>query len=80
MKRYPYIRGTQLVRPFSRREDRLITQWRIEGWGTTRIARELLAATGSARTPATINMRLKTLAKNEDGEAPAARHTARGAA
>lgn len=68
MARTEYKRGTQTVRPFSRREDLLITKWRIQGYGTTAIAHALLTATGRARSPATINMRLKTLAKIEEGE------------
>lgn len=63
-----YKRGTQTVRRFSRREDLLITKLRVQGYGTTAIARALLVATGAARSPATINMRLKTLAKIEEGE------------
>lgn len=34
----------------------------------TAIAHALLVATGRARSPATVNMRLKTLAKIEEGE------------
>ena len=63
-----YKRGTQTVRRFSRREDLLITKWRVQGHGTTAIAHALLVATGRARSAATINMRLKTLAKIEEGE------------
>jgi hypothetical protein len=64
----PYRRGSQTVRPFSAREDELITKWRVAGWGTTEIAIKLHAETGILRSQATINMRLKTLAKLEDTE------------
>ena len=61
-----YQRGTTTVRRFSHREDLLITKWRVEGYGTTAIAHSLFVATGYLRSPATINMRLKTLAKIEE--------------
>ena len=66
MASQPYKRGSQLVRPFSAEEDRLITEWRIAGYGTTNIAVLLFVRTGIKRTQATINMRLKTLATLEE--------------
>lgn len=53
-------------RPFEPIEDELITDRRLAGLGTTVIARELYRYTGSRRSPATINMRLKTLATREE--------------
>jgi hypothetical protein len=66
-----YRRGSQLVRPFRPEEDALITELRVLGMGTTEIAKFLFAAQGSRRSPATINMRLKSLAaRDEDEGAP----------
>lgn len=66
----PYTRGASTVRPFAASEDQLITDWRIQGHGTTAIARRLSEETGYLRSPATINMRLKTLARIEEQDAP----------
>lgn len=63
----PYRRGRQTVRPFSPQEDALLTRMRVNGQGTTAIARAV-SALGSVRSPATINMRLKTLAQIEDDD------------
>lgn len=57
----------QIVRRFDPLEDALITAMRIEGAGTTEISRAL-ADCGRFRTPATINMRLKTLAEITERE------------
>lgn len=53
-------------RPFEPIEDELITDRRLAGLGTTVIARELYRYTGSRRSQATINMRLKTLAARDE--------------
>lgn len=58
----------QTVRPFNSAEDEFITEMRIKGAGTTEIARALFAAQGSLRTQATINMRLKSLAAQDEGQ------------
>jgi hypothetical protein len=55
-----------LVRPFTPAEDRLMTALRIEGLGTTAIAKFLLANFGHPRSAATVNMRLKRLAEIEE--------------
>jgi hypothetical protein len=55
-------------RPFEPLEDELITDRRLEGLGTTVISRELYRYTGSRRSPATINMRLKTLAAKDEAD------------
>lgn len=54
------------IRRFEPIEDELITDRRIAGLGTTVIARELWKRLGIRRSPATINMRLKTLAEREE--------------
>lgn len=54
------------IRKFEPIEDELITDHRLAGMGTTAIARELWRYLGSRRSPATINMRLKTLAEREE--------------
>jgi hypothetical protein len=56
------------VRPFSVEEDRLIVAWRIRGVGTSEIAMLLYHMTRSRRSQATIGMRLKTLAANDERE------------
>ncbi len=61
-----YRRGNQIVRRFSLEEDALITELRINGFGTTAIANALLTSMGVVRSPATINMRLKTLAARDE--------------
>lgn len=61
-----YQRGGRTVRPFEPLEDDIITDRRLDGLGTTAIARELYRYTGYRRSPATINMRLKSLAARED--------------
>lgn len=61
-----YQRGGVTVFPFSPDEDALITELRIAGMGTTEIAKFVAVALGSQRSPATINMRLKTLAEHEE--------------
>jgi len=68
MRDYMRIRleQPQTVRPFNSLEDEFITAMRIEGAGTTEIARSLFQAQGSLRTQATINMRLKSLATKEE--------------
>lgn len=53
-------------RPFEPIEDDIIADRRLAGMGTTAIARELYRYTGSRRSQATINMRLKTLAAREE--------------
>lgn len=64
----PYRRGRQVVYPFTPDEDALVETMRIDGAGTTAIARAVFTKTGRYRSPATINMRLKTLARlAEDG-------------
>jgi hypothetical protein len=63
-----YRRGAQLVQAFSPEEDAYLTTLRIAGHGTTAIARAVSARFGKPRSPATINMRLKTLAKIEEGD------------
>jgi hypothetical protein len=55
----------KLVEPI---EDEFITDRRLEGLGTTVIARELYRYIGSRRSQATINMRLKTLAAKEEDQ------------
>lgn len=57
-----YMRGDTLVRPFTDTEDDFITDLRIAGWGTTAIAQAVLSDLKIRRSPATINMRLKSLA------------------
>lgn len=54
------------VRLFRPAEDEMITRLRIEGWGTTDIARYVRAEFGIKRSAATINMRLKSLAAIEE--------------
>lgn len=61
-----YMRGDTLVRAFTEAEDALITELRIAGMGTTEIAKFSAAAGHPARTQATINMRLKSLAAIEE--------------
>lgn len=63
-----YHRGSQLVRAFRPEEDALITELRLFGMRTTEIAKFLLAAQGSRRSPATINMRLKSLAAHDEAD------------
>lgn len=53
-------------RPFEPIEDDIITDRRLAGLGTTVIASELYKYVGSRRSPATINMRLKTLAARDE--------------
>ena len=62
----PYRRGVQIVRPFSHKEDALISQLRIDGHGTVVIAEAVFMECGVLRSQATINMRLKTLARREE--------------
>jgi hypothetical protein len=57
----------QVVRWFSPEEDLVIERMRVDGAGTTAIARHVTARFGKPRSPATINMRLKTLAMRDDG-------------
>lgn len=66
MIRKPYMRGEIEVVPFSPAEDDLLTRLRIEGAGTTLIARRLAGECRSQRSPATVNMRLKTLAAHDE--------------
>lgn len=62
----PYFRGRSYVVPFSPAEDELLTRLRIDGLGTTEIARRLAVDLKARRSPATVNMRLKTLAAHEE--------------
>lgn len=59
---------SQTVVKFSPDEDALITELRVQGMGTTEIAKFLLTAQGVTRSPATINMRLKSLAAIDEAE------------
>lgn len=72
MNREPYVRTRlgqrQVVRPFTDAEDALITELRVAGWGTTWIATTLHVRLGRKRSPATINMRLKSLAAKEEAD------------
>jgi hypothetical protein len=61
-----YQRAGATVRAFTASEDALITELRLVGMGTTEIAKFVAAACGTKRSPATINMRLKTLAVKEE--------------
>jgi hypothetical protein len=61
-----YRRGTQTVRRFSPDEDATIERMRTAGAGTSQIARVVSARFGKPRSPATINMRLKTLAMRDE--------------
>lgn len=63
-----YWRGDTYVRLFTDTEDDLITDLRIEGMGTTAIAAAVLADLHIKRSPATINMRLKSLAARDEGK------------
>lgn len=62
----PYQRGDITVIPFSPTEDALITELRMAGMSTTEIAKFCAVAVGTARSPATINMRLKSLAEKDE--------------
>jgi hypothetical protein len=64
----PYRRGGTLVRPFTAEEDALMEAMRVAGAGTTAIARALAARSGHPRSAATVNMRLKALARRAEGE------------
>jgi hypothetical protein len=68
----PYVRvrlgRRQVVVPFSPEEDAFITRLRIDGLGTTVIARRVLAEFGNVRTQATVSMRLSALAAREEAE------------
>lgn len=68
--RRPYHRvrlgRPQVVRPFTTAGDALITALRIDGLGTTEIAQRLREDLGESRSPATINMRLKSLAAKDE--------------
>jgi hypothetical protein len=64
----PYRRGSILVVPFTPAEDALMEALRVARWGTTAIARELAARSGHPRSAATVNMRLKALARRAEGE------------
>jgi hypothetical protein len=57
-----YLRHGREVIPFGEREDAILTAMRIEGAGTTEIAKALAVKCNTRRSPATVNMRLKTLA------------------
>lgn len=61
-----YYRGQTFVRAFTDTEDDFITDLRLEGWGTTAIAKAVASDLKIRRSPATINMRLKALAARED--------------
>lgn len=65
-----YRRGSQVVSRFAPDEDRLIEELRILGLGTTEIAKFVTAAHGVRRSSATINMRLKTLAAQQERSEP----------
>jgi hypothetical protein len=56
----------QIVRRFSPDEDAAIERMRIAGAGTSEIAIAVSALFGKPRSPATINMRLKTLAARDE--------------
>lgn len=63
-----YYRGQIFVRAFTDTEDDFITDLRLAGWGTTAIAGAVLSDLKIRRSPATINMRLKSLAAKDDGQ------------
>jgi hypothetical protein len=63
-----YRRRGVLVRMCSPAEDALMTEMRIAGDGTTKIARALTDRFGHPRSAATINMRLKALAERDERE------------
>lgn len=59
----------QTVTPFGPAEDHMINELRLHGYGTTEIARMVNAYFETKRSPATINMRLKSLAAQEEDDA-----------
>jgi len=72
-RRRPYERVRlgqhQVVTPFSPAEDHMVNELRLHGYGTTEIARMVNAYHGHNRSPATINMRLKSLAAEDEDDA-----------
>ena len=68
MRAYVRVRlgVAQSVRPFTDSEDDFITDLRIAGYGTTAIAEAVWTDLHVRRSPATINMRLKSLAAREE--------------